>query len=144
MLRCRQTAAAMAGGLPVQCVPGLEELDCGDWDGLPFDEIKARWPEHYARRGEAPALPPPGGEAPAEAAMRGLAALLSLLGRTEGDLAVVGHAGLNRAVLCALQGRPMAEMRTLPQPYLCVNVLHCGGGGLTVEAIGRSPKEDLP
>ena len=144
MLRCRQTAEAIAGDLPVGVVPGLEELDCGDWDGLPFDEIKVRWPAQYARRGTDPALPPPGGEPPERAAQRGLAALTALLRRTEGDLAVVGHAGLNRAMLCALLGRPMSELRTLPQPYLCVNILHDDGAGLTVETIGLSPKEVFP
>ena len=144
MLRCRQTAGAIAGGLPVGVVPGLEELDCGDWDGLPFDEIKTRWPAHYARRGDDPALPPPGGEPPAHAAQRGLAALRALLARTQGDIAVVGHAGLSRAMLCALLGRPMSEQYALPQPYLCVNILHDDGAGLTVETIGLSPKEVFP
>ena len=144
MLRCRQTAEAMAGGLPVGSVPGLEELDCGQWDGLSFAEIRARFPAHYARRGADPALPPPGGEAPADAAMRGLSALTALLGRTEGDLAVVAHGGINRAMLCALLEKPMAEMRALPQPYLCVNTLRYDGGGLSVAAIGRPLEEELP
>ena len=142
MLRCRQTAAAMAGGLPVESVPGLRELDCGDWEGLSFDDIRARWPEHYARRGANPALPPPGGEDLTQAAQRGIAALTELLSRTEGDLAVVCHSGLNRAMLCALMGRPMADMPTLPQPYLCMNILHCDASGLTVAAVGCPLKED--
>ena len=138
MLRCRQTAQAMAGDLPVGTVPGLEELDCGDWDGLSFDEIRARYPEDYARRGLDPALPPPGGETPEAAAQRGLAALYDLAARTRGDLAVVAHAGLNRAMLCALLGKPFREMRTLPQPYLCVNILRYDGGRFAVDAIGKS------
>ena len=138
MLRCRQTAQALSGGLPTEALPGLEELDCGDWDGLSFDEIRARWPAHYARRGEDPALPPPGGEAPADAARRALAALTALIQRTEGDLAVVAHAGVNRAMLCALLGLPMREMRALPQPYLCVNTLHYDGARFTVAAVGAS------
>ena len=138
MLRCRQTAEALAGALPVAALPGLEELDCGEWDGLSFDEIRARWPAHYARRGEDPALPPPGGEAPEAAAMRGLGAITALMERTEGNLAVVAHAGVNRAMLCALQGLPMREMRALPQPYLCVNTLHYDGARFTVAAVGAS------
>ena len=138
MLRCRQTAEAMAGGLPVGSVPGLEELDCGQWDGLSFDEIRARFPEEYARRGADGALPPPGGEAPEEAARRGLAALRALVERTEGSIAVVAHAGINRAMLCSLTGRPMAEMRALAQPYLCVNVLRFDGADFSVEAVGTT------
>lgn len=144
MLRCRQTAQAMSGDLPVGTVPGLEELDCGDWDGLSFDEIRARYPEDYARRGLDPALPPPGGETPAHAAQRGLAALYDLAARTRGDLAVVAHAGLNRAVLCALLNKPFQEMRTLPQPYLCVNILRYDGGRFAVGAVGIPfPRRDV-
>ena len=153
MLRCRQTAEAMAGGLRVECVPGLEELDCGAWDGLSFDEIRARYPEDYARRGVDPALPPPGGEAAVHAAARGLAALRRLAAQTEGNLAVVAHAGINRAMLCVLLGLPMREMRSLPQPYLCANVLQWDGGRFSVEAVAsdllrrvaspRPAKEDL-
>ena len=148
MLRCRQTAAALAGekSLPVEVVPGLEEMDCGDWEGLTFDEIRARWPDWYARRGADSGLPPPNGEAPAAAARRGIAALTEVLARTEGDpvVAAVSHSGLNRAMLCALTGRSMAEMGALAQPYLCVNVLHFDGEALTVETIGSPLKEERP
>ena len=136
MLRCRQTAEALAGALPVGIVPGLAEQDCGLWDGLSFDEIRARFPEEYARRGVDPALPPPGGEPPEQAAARGLRALSALMARTEGNVAAVAHAGLNRCMLCALTGRPMAEMRTIPQAHLCMNVLNYDGGRFTVDAVG--------
>ena len=136
MRRCLETAAVLSAGLPVLAAPGLTELDCGDWDGLTFEEIRARWPEHYARRGVAPALPPPGGEDPARAAARGLEALRAIAAQTEGNFAAVAHAGLNRALLCALQGRPMAEIRALPQPYLCRNILRFDGERFAVEAVG--------
>ena len=136
MRRCLQTAAVLSAGLPVYSAPGLEELDCGAWDGLPFSEIKARWPEHYARRGEEAALPPPGGEDPAHGAARALDTLRAIAAQTEGNFAAVSHAGLNRALLCALQGLPMTEMRALPQPYLCRNVLRFDGERFTVESVG--------
>ena len=144
MLRCRQTAAALAGEIPLEVLPGLIELDCGDWEGLTFEEIRERWPEHYARRGDDAALPPPGGEDLAAAARRGIAALTAALSRSEGDIAAVCHSGLNRAMLCALTGRSLAEMRALPQPYLCVNVLHYDGERLTVDTIGTPMKEEAP
>lgn len=138
LLRCRETAEAMAAGLPTGCVPGLEEQDCGAWDGLSFDEIRARFPAEYARRGLDPALPPPGGEPPDQCAARGLAALRRLAEQAEGNLAVVAHAGINRAMLCRLTERPMSEMRTLPQPYLGVSLLRFDGTGWIVDAVGCS------
>ena len=137
MRRCRETAEALAAGLPVESVPGLEEIDCGLWDGLSFDAIRARWPEHYARRGEDPALPPPGGEAYVHAAARGLAALRKLLARTEGDLAVVAHAGVNRAMLTVLAGMPIDGLWSLPQEHLCVNSLSFDGTRLSVVSVGK-------
>lgn len=144
MLRCRETARALAGALPVGVVPGLEEADCGAWDGLGFDEIRERFPEEYARRGQDPALPPPGGEPPEHAARRGLAALSALAERTNGDLAVVSHAGINRAMLCALMDLPMSELRRIPQPYLCANVLRYDGARFSVAAVGHPADQSLP
>ena len=136
LLRCRQTAELLFPGRSVARLPGLTELDCGDWDGLPFSEIRTCWPEHYARRGEDPTLPPPGGETLDRAAARAEAALRSFLAETEGDVALVSHSGVNRALLCALTGTPYARYRDLPQPYLCVNRLRWDGAALTVDGVG--------
>ena len=138
MLRCRQTAEAVAGDLPVGVVPGMEELDCGEWDGMSFEEIRARYPEEYALRGEDPSRPMPGGETSEECAGRALAALRDLLGRTEGNIAVCAHGGVNRILVRTLAGDP--GLRPLPQPYLCVNVLRSEGGNLSVSAYGLEAK----
>ena len=140
LLRCRQTAELLFPGRPVALLPGLAEVDCGDWDGLPFSEIRQRWPEHYARRGADPALPPPGGETLDHAAARAETALRAFLAETEGDVALIGHSGVNRALLCALTGTPFARYRDFPQPYLCTNRLRWDGTALTVERIGLEQK----
>ena len=59
LLRCRQTAGP--AGLPYEICPELAEVDMGCWTGLPFDEIRLRWPELYERRGRDPLyISPPG------------------------------------------------------------------------------------
>ena len=50
LTRSRETAELMGCERPV-VIPGLEEMDAGEWDGLSFDEIRRRWPEYYERRG---------------------------------------------------------------------------------------------
>jgi probable phosphoglycerate mutase len=80
--------------------------------------------------------PPPGGEAAVHAAARGLAALRILTAKTDGNLAVVAHAGINQAMLCTLMGKPMSERRTLPQGHLCVNILRFDGVRFSVAAAG--------
>ena len=58
LTRCRETAAPLGGDAVL--VPALAEQDMGPWDGLDFEEIKRRWPDLYARRGDEPLLVPPG------------------------------------------------------------------------------------
>ena len=46
--RARETALSISPS-PVM-IPGLEEQDMGEWDGLSFAEIMKGWPELYAAR----------------------------------------------------------------------------------------------
>lgn len=140
--RARETAEALHGA--PEAAEGLRELGMGEWDGLAFDEIRRRWPEIYARRGEAPfTCVPPGGEPPADCLARSHAALARLLAETEGDVAVVAHAGVNRLLLCGLLGKPLDEFLTIPQPYGCVNALRFDGTALTVERVAEQPRPPL-
>lgn len=139
LLRAKETAAFLS--VQAAEVPGLQELDVGCWEGLTFREIRARYPELHARRGENPAEHViPGGERPADCRDRARTALSHLLSETEGDLAVVAHAGVNRLILCGLLGLELREFLTIPQPYGCVNCLHEDGGVLTVETVGLVPR----
>src|SRR5206468_6312185 len=55
---------------PVVPEPDLIECDFGDWEGLTFAEVRARWPEELNRWLAAPAEAPPGGESFRAVAMR--------------------------------------------------------------------------
>lgn len=105
LLRCRQTAELLAPD--VRPCPGLLEVDMGEWTGLFFDEIRARWPEIYARRGRDPVhTAPPGGESLARCGVRGAEALRALLAGSPGhDLIAVAHGGVNAMALRRLTGR---------------------------------------
>ena len=60
LTRAKETAAALRPDPVV--VPGLEEQDMGEWDGLSFAEIKKRVPALYAAREQDPSLLPEGAE----------------------------------------------------------------------------------
>lgn len=64
LLRARQTGKPVADalGVPLNVHDGLTETDFGDWEGLTFDEARARDPELHARWLTDTSLPPPGGE----------------------------------------------------------------------------------
>lgn len=42
-------------GLTVRRLPGLEEMDLGEWQGLSFADVAERWPEAHERFWSAPA-----------------------------------------------------------------------------------------
>lgn len=135
--RSRETAEIIAGGrLPVIELAELTELDMGAWDGLDFDELRARFPELYEKRGRDNSVTAPGGEPLADAALRLESALL----QTEGSCAVVSHAGAIRALLCRLTGASEKRCFSLPQPYGCYDLLHECGGELSAKAMGRMPR----
>ena len=142
MLRARQTAELISGGRwPVETLSGMEEIDCGEWDGLSFDEIRLKYPELYEKRGGDLSLTPPGGESLESVARRGMAALESLKELEEENIIVVAHKGMNRVLLCALMGRPVTDYRSLSQDYVCINTLRREGGSVKVESIALSPED---
>lgn len=126
--RAVDTAGIIAAphGLTPRACPELREVGLGAWDGLTFDEVKERYPEEYAARGaDFINFRPPGGESFLDCAHRVLPAVFAALAATPGDLLLVGHAGVNRILLCLAQGRSLADLFAIPQEYGCLNLMTC-------------------
>ena len=120
LIRCRDTADVIATRLrlPVNIDKELVEVAAGDWEGLPFDEIRTRWPEWYAQRGEhIGTVAPPGGESFLQAGKRLDAAVRRILSQTEGSLVVVTHGGIMRGWLCLLLGVDPDRALDVRQPW---------------------------
>lgn len=64
LLRTRQTAeiVARATDLDIEIVDEFAECSFGEWDGLTFKEVRARWPEHMQEWLASTSVAPPGGE----------------------------------------------------------------------------------
>jgi len=112
--RCLEPARACAEarGLPLRVLPGLAELDFGQWEGRSVTEIQAEDGARLAAFWDDPwAHPPPGGE-PLEAfAARVEAAWEGLLGRPPGArLLVFTHGGVLRLLLARLLDLPPAGL----------------------------------
>ena len=135
LLRCRQTAQLVFSDRPRTVLPGIAELDCGEWEGLSFTEIREKYPELHALRGRDASVPPPGGETSAHGAARGLAAIEEFLSRTEGDVAVVAHSGIGRAMLCALYAKPYSRLFEISLDYLGIYCLRWDGTWLRPEPV---------
>ena len=124
--RSRQTAELM-GCVSAVVIPGPEEMDAGDWDGLSFDEIRRRWPEYYERRGRDRSLPPPGGEGFEDANRRFTAAVKRALALSRGDIIIVSHSSVIQTLLCTIEGRPFDCARDFVLPYGSVTRLEYDG-----------------
>ncbi len=133
--RSRETARIVADGRieSLQQLHGLREIHLGEWDGLPIDEASRRYPGEYEKRiADIAAYRTPGGESFAELAARVIPLLEDILRKNHGPLLIVGHAGVNRVILCHILGMPMANLFRLHQDYGCLNVINCSREGLTV------------
>lgn len=106
-------ACAESTGLGTHVDPRLRELDFGEGEGLTAAEMELAFPE--ARRAfvaDPAGHPLPGGEDPAAAVERFMAALNAIAGRKpEGRVLVVAHTTAIRLTLCALLGMPLGDYR---------------------------------
>ncbi len=134
--RCVQTAELIAeqlsGKHEVQTRTGLREVDTGRWNNRTFREIRQTDEEAWKQRGlNLGTEPIPEGESFEIAGKRFRATVFEILNETEGNLAVIAHAGVIRAFICLLTGKDLNTLMEVPQPY----------GGITVLASGLSLRE---
>ena len=108
LLRARETMeiARAAMDLPpkrYRVDAALMELTFGDWEGLTWAEVRARYADAIkARRAAKWDFVPPGGESYAMLAERVAAWLAALVG----DAFVVSHGGVARALMTLIAGLP--------------------------------------
>lgn len=144
LLRARQTAQAIADphGLSVEPVDDLIEVDVGQWEGRPWDEVQRLYPEAYRLfMTDASVHPYLGGENLGVVQARVIPALERLMADNLGRLIVaVGHNVVNRSYLAHLLGMPLAKYRSIPQDNCGLNLLHYRDGKtklVTVNAVGH-------
>ena len=110
---------------PPQIDQGLCEIDFGDFEGLPYDEIGAKYPEIYRQWMESPTqVKFPNGESFAEMRVRVLRAFEAIRKRNEGrTIAIVTHGGVIRIVLAWALQMPDTCLFRLAQDYAAVSLL---------------------
>jgi probable phosphoglycerate mutase len=138
LIRSRRTAEIVAEHkrLRVAAISGLREISLGEWEGSTFADIARRFPEEFRARGADIAYyRVPGGESFADCSRRAVAAFHEIAAASTGDIAIVGHAGVNRLLLCHLLGMPIANVFRIGQDYGCVNIIQSGGSGYQVKLV---------
>lgn len=142
LLRSQRTSKIIAGwrSNPIEAMPALREINLGEWEGFSFDEIKERFPEEYAARGrDIEHWRPPHGESFADCLARVSAALTEILAGSRGNVLLVGHAGVNRLILCLALGIPVRNLHGIGQDYGCVNVIEFGADRARVQLMNYTP-----
>lgn len=116
--------------------PELREISLGHWDGLTFEEVRTRYPDEFEERGrDMVHYRPPGGESFLDCTKRVIPAFFDILHATRGSILIVGHAGVNRIILCQVSGLSLDRLFDMDQDYGCLNVIHNTGGIFTLKTL---------
>ncbi|MEV3998823.1 histidine phosphatase family protein [Streptomyces halstedii] len=99
-------------GLRFSQLPGLEEMDLGEWQGLSFADVAGRWPEAHERFWSAPAdfMATAGGESFRELLQRAEKCLAWINEEHAGDtVLLVTHSLVIKALWLVATDRPLAD-----------------------------------
>ena len=143
MERCVKTGEAIAGACGVaagQACDDLNDIDYGAWQFKTFSEAKAENPALFAAWFATPDMVRfPNGEALQDLAARTANVLRYLLARHADDTVVlVGHDGVNRALLLQLLGLPLSSYWSIAQSPCCLNEIDIAGGKVCVQRLNET------
>lgn len=142
--RAMDTARPVAAGREIMAMPELREIRLGAWEGLTSDEVRARFPGEYEKRGaDFSEYRPAGGESFRDVQKRALPAL-ERIADSSGRHLVVAHGGVNRALICAILGMPLAHLMRLEQDYCHVNILRRDAAGWRLLGLNIPPSGPFP
>jgi len=143
--RCRKTADTIAQDhrTPVTPLAELREIDLGRWEGMRFDQVKQLWPDAFLQRGRNIAgFRPPDGERFNDLQRRVVQIFEQQIGKCDGNLLFVSHAGVNRVLLCHILGMPTANLFRIDQGPAAMNILERRSDGIRLQCLNLLPAPD--
>ena len=139
LVRAMMTARCVAArfGLTVEPRPELRELNFGDWEGLTYDEIVAKWPDALNNFFQHPdVLEIPHGESFPKLRERALDAVEKIVAcHPEQTVAVFAHGAILRTILTAALHMDLKYVWTIRQFNTAVNIVTYTEHGTTVELL---------
>ena len=121
--RARETAALALPDAAPELDDRLQELDWGELTGLTFAQVEKRFPDTAAAWLRDGWPLPPGGEHPLHLWRRTAAAVLDLHRRgLDGDVVVVCHGGVIRAVVGAARGLDVGRAWRIRTPHAALRI----------------------
>jgi len=142
MSRCIDTGAAIGKplGLSASAMPGLNDIDYGDWQGLTADEARARWPDEldtWYRHSDWAAIPR--GETLQQVLTRAVAALREVIRNHPDDtIVLVAHDSVNRVLLLHALELPLSRYWRFKQNPCCINELDLSADGFVILGINQT------
>ena len=140
LLRTRETAVALGEslGLTPTFLAGLRERDFGQWEGLNWDQIAARFPsEAKAYLNEWLRVVPPGAESVDQVHDR-VQAVWGEISQAEWTCAIiVGHAGIHRMLIADFLGIPLTNLFRIGQDVASVSRITLVDDVPTVSELNR-------
>ena len=138
--RCLEGAQMLAAahGLEPVAMQRLRELHAGEWQGLPWSQLQARFPQQWQERlDDIVHHRIPGGENLLDVQARVRSVVTEIVARHLGqEVIVVAHGGVNRVILLDALGAPLEKVFSLSQFYCCLNILdYRANGQVTVQLI---------
>ncbi|MCP4329346.1 MAG: histidine phosphatase family protein [Alphaproteobacteria bacterium] len=138
MGRCVATGTSIADACKVESevLPGLIDLDYGDWQGHSHDEIQAAAPELFAAWFDTPdQVRFPNGDSLHDLVARTADALRFVLEHAieaEEPVVLVGHDSVNRALLIQLLDQPLSTYWRIAQAPCTINEIDIVDGRIRV------------
>lgn len=120
--------------LKVNVMPELREIKFGEWEGLTYDQISARWPGMLGKLWTTPdELEIPGGESFYQLKERAYAAIKKIVKEhPEQTVVVVAHGGTIGTILCAMLDIHLNHVWSIKQDNTAVNVIEYYDGRPTI------------
>jgi len=120
-----------------EIIDNFTELDVGKWDGMSFEKIKEKYPQEYAERGKYfETYVIEGGESMLACRDRALKGLDKVASKSNGDIAVVSHAGVIRLILSGILNISIKESFLYKLEYGSITILIYNSNKFDVKKIG--------
>ncbi len=142
MGRCVDTGAAIGKpfGLAPAPMPGLNDIDYGEWQGLTPEEVGTRWPDAldiWHRHPDWAAIP--GGESLQQVLSRAVAALREVVRQHPDDTVVlVAHDSVNRVLLLHALELPLSRYWQIKQSPCAINEIDFGNDGFVIHSVNQT------
>ncbi len=123
-------------GVPAYRLRGLREMDCGALDGMTREKAAAVHPEAFVGLKNDPInYRVPGGESLQEVADRVHPVIREIMAGGNRCVLLVGHAVVNRTVICDALGLSLEYAYRIEQSYGGISVIDYGGANPIVHTI---------